>query len=81
MWIPEIRATSVAQTVYFKHKYLTQPLIATSDAILRATDTLSEALTDALPTINTTTRAVDHIVKALTGHAVTKEIEVNCQRA
>ena len=81
VWLPETRATSVAQTVFFKHKYLTQPAITTSDAILRATDTLGEALTGALPTSSATTRAVDHIVEALTGYAATKETEVDRQRA
>ena len=50
VWLPKTRATSVAKTVFFNHTYLIQPSITTSDAILRATDTLSEALTGVLPT-------------------------------
>jgi signal recognition particle GTPase len=66
--------------VFFKHKYLTKPPITTSDAILRATDTLSKGLTGALTTSNVTTHAVDYIVEALTGHTTTKETEGDHQQ-
>ena len=38
VWIRDTRNVRVGQTVFFRHKYLTQPAVTETDAILRATD-------------------------------------------
>ena len=38
MWVKNTRSTRIGQTVFFRHKYITQPVATQTDAILRATD-------------------------------------------
>ena len=40
VWVPETRHVSVGQTIFFKHKYLTQPSITPLDVIVQATGNL-----------------------------------------
>ena len=35
VWIPQTKSVRISQAVFFKHKYLNQPSITNSDAILR----------------------------------------------
>ena len=43
-WIKETRATRVSGTVFFKHKYLTNPTVTPEDAIVAAANNLSNAI-------------------------------------
>ena len=53
----------IGQTVFFKHKYLTQPSVTESDALLRASDELCAALRDTVaPVKGDTRRAVDMLM-------------------
>ena len=63
VWVTDTRARRVGQTVFFKHKYLTQPTITPNDALLRAGDNLCSALTNAAPGDEKTQRAVDLLVE------------------
>ena len=44
IWIADTRSAHVGETVLFNHKYVTQPAVTMSDAILRAGDDLCQAL-------------------------------------
>ena len=60
--VNDTRAERVGQTVFFRHKYITQPQITESDALLRASDEICNALTKAAPNSDETRRAVDLLV-------------------
>ena len=49
IWLPEIKGVRVAQTVFSKHKYLTQSTITGTDAILLASDNLCPAIKGVAP--------------------------------
>ena len=44
VWITDTKHARTGETVFFKHKYITQPLVLTNNAILRATQDLCEIL-------------------------------------
>ena len=44
VWVRDARTTRVGQTVFFRHKYITQPAVTQTDAILSATDDLISVL-------------------------------------
>ena len=44
VWVKDTRSARVGQTVFFKHKYVTRPEITTSDALLRASEDICEAI-------------------------------------
>jgi hypothetical protein len=49
IYIPDTKCTRVCSSIFFKHKYLTMPTLTPSDALIKAADTLSEAITGAIP--------------------------------
>ena len=49
LWITYTKNTEVGQTVFFKHKYLTQPTMTSTNAILCATHDLYKILTRKQP--------------------------------
>jgi len=63
IWTIDTRSVRIGQTVFFKHKYLTQPRVTESDALLRASDELCAALKDTVtPVKGDTRRAVDMLM-------------------
>ena len=80
VWLPETRRERIGQTVFFKHRYLTQEAPTNSDAILKATGDLDKALSGVLPTKGPTKEALDRIISSLKGHAKTQETKVDEQR-
>ena len=42
--VKDTRTTRMGQTVFFRHKYITQPVVTQTDAILRAIDDLISVL-------------------------------------
>ena len=49
-------------TIFFKHKYLTMPTITPADALIRAADSLTDAIMGLIPTPTCTTDAVDQLM-------------------
>ena len=47
MWVKDTRATRIRQTVFFKHKYLTQFNMTDANALVQAADELSGVLQNA----------------------------------
>jgi hypothetical protein len=54
VYITATRSIRICQTVFFKHKYLTQPSFTTNDALLLAADRLTSAIEGALPMTTST---------------------------
>ena len=49
IWLPETTGRCISQTVFFEHRYLTQPTITGTDAILLASDNLCAAIQGVAP--------------------------------
>lgn len=49
VWVVDTRNVRVGQTVFFKHRYITQPAVTQSDVVLKATDDLCEPLKGNVP--------------------------------
>ena len=48
-WIKDTKSVQTGNTIFFKHKYLTMPMITPADALLSATGDLREALKRDIP--------------------------------
>ena len=68
VWVKDTRITRVGQTVFFRHKYITRPVITQSDAIWRATDNLINALRGKQVVKGGTRSAIDLLVDVLQGY-------------
>ena len=44
VWVNKIKAERVSGTVFFKHKYITQPTLTPYDAIIKALQDLNHAI-------------------------------------
>eukprot|EP00804_Cyclotella_cryptica_P014867 CCRYP_020386-RA/>CCRYP_020386-RA protein AED:0.51 eAED:0.20 QI:0/0/0/0.66/0.5/0.33/3/0/654 len=44
IWTPVFRSTRISATVFFKHKYITNPTVTPADAIIAATENLAHVL-------------------------------------
>jgi len=65
VWVKNTRNTRIGQTVFFRHKYITQPIITPTDAILRATDDLCDVLRGKAVIKGATRAAIDLLVDIL----------------
>ena len=59
VWISETKSKCIGQTVFFKHKYLTQPTITVTDALVRASDDIYNALKSIAPPIDKSRQVID----------------------
>ena len=71
----------MGQTVFFKHKYITQPTITESDALLRVSENICDALLKREPTSKKTRSAVDTLINVFKGTAKTAQSAVDLQRS
>ena len=62
VYISDTKSIRTCLTVFFKHKYLTMPSITPADALIRASDNLTDAITGLLPTSTVTQDAVDQLM-------------------
>jgi hypothetical protein len=62
VYIPNTKGTRVCSSVFVKHKYLTMPTLTPSDALIKAADTLSEAITSAIPVSSITNDAITQLL-------------------
>jgi len=63
VWVKDTRTARVGQTVFFKHKYLTQPGMTDADALVQAADGLRGALQSTKPESDAMKEAVNALVK------------------
>ena len=81
VWIKDTRSPRIGQTVFFKHKYITQPPITTSDALLRASEDICEALRKTAPNNKNTRTAIDLLIDIFKGQAKSEETPTDNHRA
>jgi hypothetical protein len=62
VYIPDTKGTHVYSSIFFKHKYLTMPTLTPSDALIKAADTLSEAITSVMPVSSITNDAATQLL-------------------
>ena len=69
VWVRETKSARIGQTVFFKHKYLTQPRMTETDALIRDSDELCTALQNAAPESNAMETAVNALMQIFSGKA------------
>ena len=80
-WLEQTRSTRVSDTVFFKHKYLTQPTLTASDAVIQAAQQLETALTQNLPAECRTQAAITKLMDIFKENAAReKEADARSQR-
>ena len=62
VYISDTKSIRTCLTVFFKHKYLTMPSITPADALILASDNLTDAISGLLPTSTVTQDAVDQLM-------------------
>ena len=80
IWVKDTRSERVGQTVFFKHKYITQPRITTADALLRASEDICDALLNTAPTSKKTRSAVDALIDIFRGTSNEEQSATDQQR-
>jgi hypothetical protein len=80
VYITATRSLRVCQTVFFKHKYLTQPSFTTNDALLLAADRLTTAIEGVLPTTTSTQAGVQQLLDIFKSQANGAKNEITAQR-
>ena len=80
IWISDTRSTRIGQTVFFKHKYLTQPAVTSADAIVLASEDLCQALKGLPPVKGDTRTAVELLMDIFKGVGSEEETETDVQR-
>jgi hypothetical protein len=82
IYISDTRSIQICETVFFKHKYITMPLFTPADAILRATDKLTAAITGAMSCNNVTMDTVNQLLKIfkLQATAANNKLNQQCQQ-
>ena len=70
----------MCQTVFFKHKYLTQPSFTNHDALIEAADKLTSAITRVLPADNVTRNGVRALLDIFTQQANVAKDKIEEQR-
>ena len=80
VWIQETKSTGVGQTVFLKHKYLTQPTITATDVLMQAGDNICNALANIDPATDKTRREIEFLMDILKGQAKKNESGTDTQR-
>jgi hypothetical protein len=62
VYVTSTRHIRVFQTVFFKHKYLTQPTFTSHDALIVAADKLADAISGTMPKNSTTENGIKQLL-------------------
>jgi hypothetical protein len=80
MWISDTRSTRIGQTVFFKHKYITQPTVTAADALVQAPEEMCQVLKGLSPIKGETRTAVELLVDIFKKVGSEEETDVDAQR-
>ena len=80
VWIQDTKSTRIDQTVFFKHRYITQPPVTDTDALLRACNDICNALRSKPAHSMPTRSAMDTLMEILGGQAKKVQSPVDAQR-
>jgi hypothetical protein len=70
----------LSRQLFFKHKYLTMPIITTSDALIHAADNLTDAIAGIIPPPNITADAIDQLINIFKLQAEKEKDKATAQR-
>ncbi len=62
VFISDTHHTWICSTVFFKHKYLTMSTLTPSNALICATDNLTDAIAGIIPPPNITTNSINQLI-------------------
>jgi hypothetical protein len=62
LYICDTKHMRTCLTIFFKHKYLTMPIVTPADALIRAADSLTDDIAGLIPTLTSTMDAVDQLM-------------------
>ena len=80
IYISSTRSIRVCQTVFFKHKYLTQPSFTINDALILAADNLATAIDGAMPNATATQSSIRKLLDIFKKQANVAKDAVTAQR-
>jgi hypothetical protein len=80
VFIDDTKHTRVCSTVFFKHKYLTMPTIMPANALIRAVDSLTDAIAGIVPPPNMTMDAIDRLINIFKSQAEKAKDAATAQR-
>ena len=80
VYISSTRGIRVCETVFFKHKYLTQPSFTTNDALIAAADKLTAAIAGVIPTTTSTQAGIQQLLDIFKKQANAAKDDVTAQR-
>ena len=66
-WITDTRHVWIADTIFFKHKYLTMPTMSPAKVVLKAADDLEQAIVGVLPQSVQTAEALQKLMEQFNG--------------
>ncbi len=72
VYITKTRATRISDTVFFKHQYITNPMVSSESHVVAAAQQLATALKGNIPAGNKTSEALKKVSKLFTKIAATK---------
>ena len=73
VWVKKTKAERVSDTIFVKHKYLTQPIITPEDAVIQAASDLKQAITGFVPKSNESRKALKQLGTSLITAAETPD--------
>jgi hypothetical protein len=80
IYITDTCHTQVCNTVFFKHKYLTMPMVTPANALIRAADDLTNTIAGVLPPPNMTRDVVDQLMLIFKQQAKKAKDDATTQR-
>jgi hypothetical protein len=80
VYIPDIKGTCVCSSIFFKHKYLTTPMLTPSHTLIKAADTLSEGITGAIPVSSIPNDAITQLLNIFKQQANSAEDATSAQK-
>jgi hypothetical protein len=76
VYISNTKSMRVCSSVFFKQRYLTMPTLTPSDTLLKAADTLADAITGVLPVAMVTDDAITHYSRSSTSKPIATKTQL-----
>ena len=80
VWIEDTKSTRIGQTVFFKHRYMTQPQMTETDALLKVGCDLCKTLRKAPPESKAMERAINALANIFKSKATSSKTVTDKRR-
>jgi hypothetical protein len=81
VYIPAPKGTCVCSSVFIEYKYLTMPTLTPSDVLIKVADTVSEAITGAIPVSSVTNDAITQLLNIFKQQANSTKQDISSKGA